>query len=117
MDCGTSRAPAVGFPRIFYLRYHGYAKFFPVWAMARYRNLEDQQRTGGQLRPVDRPWRLHWFYTESICEITIASGVALKEPVDQRNMASQYLVQLTIGETARPLAKPCRMWPWVTIAT
>jgi squalene-hopene/tetraprenyl-beta-curcumene cyclase len=30
---------AVGFPRIFYLRYHGYAKFFPVWAMARYRNL------------------------------------------------------------------------------
>ena len=28
-----------GFPRIFYLRYHGYAKFFPIWAMARYRNL------------------------------------------------------------------------------
>ncbi len=32
---------AVGFPRIFYLRYHGYAKFFPVWAMARYRNLKN----------------------------------------------------------------------------
>jgi squalene-hopene/tetraprenyl-beta-curcumene cyclase len=31
---------AVGFPRIFYLRYHGYAKYFPVWAMARYRNLK-----------------------------------------------------------------------------
>jgi squalene-hopene/tetraprenyl-beta-curcumene cyclase len=30
---------AVGFPRIFYLRYHGYGKFFPLWAMARYRNL------------------------------------------------------------------------------
>jgi squalene-hopene/tetraprenyl-beta-curcumene cyclase len=30
---------ATGFPRIFYLRYHGYAKFFPLWAMARYRNL------------------------------------------------------------------------------
>ncbi|HEY1878778.1 MAG TPA: squalene--hopene cyclase, partial [Caulobacteraceae bacterium] len=28
-----------GFPRVFYLRYHGYAKFFPLWAMARYRNL------------------------------------------------------------------------------
>jgi len=27
-----------GFPRVFYLRYHGYAKFFPVWAVARYRN-------------------------------------------------------------------------------
>jgi squalene-hopene/tetraprenyl-beta-curcumene cyclase len=34
------RFTAVGFPRIFYLRYHGYPKFFPVWAMARYRNLK-----------------------------------------------------------------------------
>jgi squalene-hopene/tetraprenyl-beta-curcumene cyclase len=30
---------AVGFPRVFYLRYHGYRTFFPVWALARYRNL------------------------------------------------------------------------------
>ncbi len=29
-----------GFPRVFYLRYHGYAKFFPLWAVARYRNLK-----------------------------------------------------------------------------
>ena len=28
-----------GFPRVFYLRYHGYAKVFPLWALARYRNL------------------------------------------------------------------------------
>ena len=28
-----------GFPRVFYLRYHGYAQFFPLWAVARYRNL------------------------------------------------------------------------------
>ncbi|NIX78238.1 squalene--hopene cyclase [Microvirga terricola] len=28
-----------GFPRVFYLRYHGYAKFFPLWAISRYRNL------------------------------------------------------------------------------
>ncbi len=28
-----------GFPRVFYLRYHGYAKYFPVMALARYRNL------------------------------------------------------------------------------
>jgi len=34
-----TRFTAVGFPRVFYLRYHGYAKFFPLWAMARYRNL------------------------------------------------------------------------------
>ncbi|HVI91262.1 MAG TPA: squalene--hopene cyclase [Dongiaceae bacterium] len=31
---------AVGFPRVFYLRYHGYRAFFPLWAMARYRNLQ-----------------------------------------------------------------------------
>lgn len=31
---------AVGFPRVFYLRYHGYKSFFPIWAMARYRNLK-----------------------------------------------------------------------------
>ena len=31
---------ATGFPRVFYLRYHGYSKFFPLWAMARYRNLK-----------------------------------------------------------------------------
>ena len=30
---------AVGFPRVFYLRYHGYSKFFPLWALARYRSL------------------------------------------------------------------------------
>ena len=28
-----------GFPRVFYLRYHGYPQFFPLWALARYRNL------------------------------------------------------------------------------
>lgn len=31
---------AVGFPRVFYLRYHGYKAFFPQWALARYRNLQ-----------------------------------------------------------------------------
>jgi squalene-hopene/tetraprenyl-beta-curcumene cyclase len=30
-----------GFPRVFYLRYHGYAKAFPLWALARYRNLRN----------------------------------------------------------------------------
>ena len=29
-----------GFPRVFYLRYHGYPRFFPLWAVARYRNLK-----------------------------------------------------------------------------
>jgi squalene-hopene/tetraprenyl-beta-curcumene cyclase len=30
---------AVGFPRVFYLRYHGYRAYFPLWALARYRRL------------------------------------------------------------------------------
>ncbi len=30
---------AVGFPRVFYLRYHGYKLFFPLLALARYRRL------------------------------------------------------------------------------
>ena len=34
------RYTATGFPRVFYLRYHGYRKFFPLWALARYRNLK-----------------------------------------------------------------------------
>ena len=33
------RYTATGFPRVFYLRYHGYPKFFPLWALARYNNL------------------------------------------------------------------------------
>jgi squalene-hopene/tetraprenyl-beta-curcumene cyclase len=35
------RYTATGFPRVFYLRYHGYPKFFPLWALARYRNLQN----------------------------------------------------------------------------
>ena len=35
-----ARYTATGFPRVFYLRYHGYAKLFPLWALARYRNLK-----------------------------------------------------------------------------
>jgi squalene-hopene/tetraprenyl-beta-curcumene cyclase len=41
-DGGWEEAPytAVGFPRVFYLRYHGYKLFFPLLALARYRNLQ-----------------------------------------------------------------------------
>jgi squalene-hopene/tetraprenyl-beta-curcumene cyclase len=40
-DGGWQEAPytAVGFPRVFYLRYHGYRLFFPLLALSRYRNL------------------------------------------------------------------------------
>lgn len=29
-----------GFPNVFYLKYHGYAAYFPLWAMARYERLK-----------------------------------------------------------------------------
>jgi squalene-hopene/tetraprenyl-beta-curcumene cyclase len=35
----TEQFNAPGFPRVFYLRYHGYSAYFPLWALARYRKL------------------------------------------------------------------------------
>jgi squalene-hopene/tetraprenyl-beta-curcumene cyclase len=40
-DQGLWRDPwytAPGFPRVFYLKYHGYSAYFPLWALAAYRN-------------------------------------------------------------------------------
>jgi len=37
---------APGFPRVFYLKYHGYTRYFPLWALARYRNLHPAQDRG-----------------------------------------------------------------------
>ena len=40
----------VGFPRVFYLRYHGYAQYFPLEALAAYRRLavRESGANGGQ---------------------------------------------------------------------
>lgn len=38
-----------GFPRVFYLKYHGYAAFFPLWAVARYQALRESNAR-------DLPW-------------------------------------------------------------
>jgi squalene-hopene/tetraprenyl-beta-curcumene cyclase len=40
-DGGWCELPynAVGFPRVFYLRYHGYRWYFPLLALSRFRNL------------------------------------------------------------------------------
>ncbi|WP_405045049.1 squalene--hopene cyclase [Paraburkholderia sp.] len=35
---------APGFPRIYYLKYHGYTAYFPLWALARYRRLVEAGR-------------------------------------------------------------------------
>lgn len=40
---------APGFPRVFYLKYHGYDKYFPLWALARYRN----ERLASAVRNAD----------------------------------------------------------------
>jgi squalene-hopene/tetraprenyl-beta-curcumene cyclase len=34
---------APGFPRVFYLKYHGYCAFFPLWALAAYRRRTESQ--------------------------------------------------------------------------
>ena len=41
---------APGFPRIFYLKYHGYTEYFPLWALAEYRN-----RHAGIAAPAKAP--------------------------------------------------------------
>ena len=40
-----------GFPRVFYLRYHGYCAFFPIWALALYRRLRTEH-DGEKRTPV-----------------------------------------------------------------
>jgi squalene-hopene/tetraprenyl-beta-curcumene cyclase len=49
-----------GFPRVFYLRYHGYRAYFPIWALALYRrsraeNGRDQAAPVTALRPPRPP--------------------------------------------------------------
>ena len=40
MACGAIPAsPLQGFPRVFYLKYHGYSGYFPLWALAAFRTL------------------------------------------------------------------------------
>ncbi len=39
------RHTGTGFPRVFYLRYHWYCQYFPLWALALYRNLRAHGQT------------------------------------------------------------------------
>ncbi|MGH8159933.1 MAG: squalene--hopene cyclase [Rhodanobacter sp.] len=36
---------APGFPRVFFLKYHGYTAYFPLWALTRYRQLSSASRS------------------------------------------------------------------------
>jgi squalene-hopene/tetraprenyl-beta-curcumene cyclase len=38
------RFNAPGFPRVFYLKYHGYSRYFPYWALVRYRNVRARRK-------------------------------------------------------------------------
>lgn len=51
---------AVGFPRVFYLRYHGYARYFPLWALARYRNLQRVGNPANATGTADAAGRMPW---------------------------------------------------------
>ena len=47
-----------GFPRVFYLRYHWYCQYFPLWALAMYRSLKTRGQTrADELRAVARETR------------------------------------------------------------
>ena len=47
-----------GFPRVFYLRYHGYCQYFPMWALAMYQNIRTFGRTkADELRQVEKEKR------------------------------------------------------------
>ena len=49
-----------GFPRVFYLRYHGYFKYFPLWALAMYRNVKmSGQSRADELRKAAQVARRH----------------------------------------------------------
>jgi squalene-hopene/tetraprenyl-beta-curcumene cyclase len=49
------RHTGTGFPRVFYLRYHWYCQYFPLWALAMYRNMRAHGRTrADELRRVTR---------------------------------------------------------------
>ena len=39
------RHTGTGFPRVFYLRYHWYCQYFPLWALAMYRNIRTRGKT------------------------------------------------------------------------
>jgi len=49
------RHTGTGFPRVFYLRYHWYCQYFPLWALAMYRNMRSHGQTkADELRRIAR---------------------------------------------------------------
>ncbi len=58
------RHTGTGFPRVFYLRYHWYCQYFPLWALAMYRNVRTRgQSKADELRQLARETK--WFRSEA----------------------------------------------------
>lgn len=53
-----SEFTGTGFPRVFYLRYHGYCHYFPVWALGVYRRMRHQLPTAQQAVQASGPIEL-----------------------------------------------------------
>jgi squalene-hopene/tetraprenyl-beta-curcumene cyclase len=59
-----ARHTGTGFPRVFYLRYHWYCQYFPLWALAMYRNLRTRGRSrADELRDV--ACKTGWFRSKA----------------------------------------------------
>jgi squalene-hopene/tetraprenyl-beta-curcumene cyclase len=55
-----------GFPRVFYLRYHMYCKYFPLWALSMYRSMKQNGKTRADLiRLKNRQSQYYRFFAES----------------------------------------------------
>lgn len=48
-DWEESLYSGTGFPRVFYLRYHGYSHYFPLWAIAVYKRMKNGVATQQEL--------------------------------------------------------------------
>jgi squalene-hopene/tetraprenyl-beta-curcumene cyclase len=44
-----------GFPRFFYLHYHGYSQYFPLWALGTYQRLRKAEKMDRQQMKLKRP--------------------------------------------------------------
>jgi squalene-hopene/tetraprenyl-beta-curcumene cyclase len=58
------RHTGTGFPRVFYLRYHWYCQYFPLWALAMYRNVRTRGHSkADELRHLAR--ETGWFRSKA----------------------------------------------------
>ncbi len=44
-----------GFPKVFYLRYHGYSQYFPLWALGAYRRIREGGNTLQDEEKLEKP--------------------------------------------------------------